>query len=77
MNFIKYQNEKFLSRAKKPVVVLGSGVFERKDGAALLSLANRLSDKLRAQAGGDWRVFNVLQRVIYNQTFFIKLIKFD
>jgi NADH dehydrogenase (ubiquinone) Fe-S protein 1 len=53
---------KFLSRAKKPVVVLGSGVFERKDGAALLSLANRLSDKLRAQAGGDWRVFNVLQR---------------
>ncbi|CAF0833742.1 unnamed protein product [Brachionus calyciflorus] len=60
----KHEYSKFLAKAKKPLIVLGSAALQRKDGDALLNLATRLSEKLRTQNGcpNDWRVFNVLHR---------------
>ncbi|KAJ4443327.1 NADH dehydrogenase Fe-S protein subunit 1 ndufs1 [Periplaneta americana] len=47
--------------AKRPMLVLGSDQLEREDGAAILSLAQKIAS---AKAGGDgWKVLNVLHRV--------------
>jgi len=54
---------KALLHAKRPVIVLGSAVFQqRADAAALFSLTSRLAEKLRASSGVDRAVFNVLHR---------------
>jgi hypothetical protein len=46
---------------------LGSGALQRKDNYALLSAASQLAHKLRANVDSeDWRVFNILHRVILN-----------
>lgn len=52
---------KTFKAAKRPMVILGSSMLQRADGAALLSAVSSLAQK--AQAGGDWRVLNVLHRV--------------
>lgn len=53
-----------LSKAKRPMIVIGSEALQREDGAALQSLVQELSDKL-AQSCEDstWKVYNVLHKV--------------
>jgi hypothetical protein len=67
-----------LTQSKRPVIVLGSGVFERQDGAAVFSLASRLAEKLREQSGKDgWRVFNILQRVNRSKADFVHFLEIN
>lgn len=56
---------KVLNSAKRPVIVIGSGAFQRKDGAAIFQLTQRIAHNARvaSNVGHDWRVLNVLQRV--------------
>ncbi|XP_063721707.1 NADH-ubiquinone oxidoreductase 75 kDa subunit, mitochondrial-like [Symsagittifera roscoffensis] len=55
---------KRLQNAKKPLVVLGSGLFERKDSDYIMKLATQLCLKYTPKdSGHSWKVFNVLHRV--------------
>lgn len=53
-----------LAKAKRPIIVLGSGALQRGDNAALFSVVSQLAQKIRVQSGcgEDWRVFNILHR---------------
>lgn len=53
-----------LKEAKKPMIILGSDVFEREDGAGIHSCVSSLAQNLRSnlQDGDDWKVFNVLHK---------------
>lgn len=53
---------KKLASAKKPMVVLGSGMLQRADGPSILSLVQRIA-KTATGAPPDWKVLNVLHRV--------------
>jgi hypothetical protein len=62
----KHAFSKTLSAAKRPLVILGSAMFERPDGTSIYANAAQLSEKLRDVASKEdkeWRVFNVLHRV--------------
>jgi len=61
----KHPFAKALASAKKPMVVLGSVVLQRQDGAALHSVVSTIAQNARTAAGctEDWRVLNVLHRV--------------
>ncbi|CAG9857793.1 unnamed protein product [Phyllotreta striolata] len=50
-----------LKRAKKPLIIIGAELLERKDGGALLSTVQNLSTKLNSNE--DWKVLNVLHKV--------------
>ncbi|XP_055959194.1 NADH-ubiquinone oxidoreductase 75 kDa subunit, mitochondrial [Patella vulgata] len=54
-----------LSSAKKPMIVVGSAILQRSDGAALHAAASQLAQNLRVKSGcgEDWKVLNVLHRV--------------
>nr|XP_054768057.1 NADH-ubiquinone oxidoreductase 75 kDa subunit, mitochondrial-like [Lytechinus pictus] len=56
---------KTLKAAKNPMIVVGSGAFQRSDGAAIHAAVTSLAQAVRASSGApqDWRVLNVLQRV--------------
>jgi hypothetical protein len=57
-----------LSGAKRPLVILGSAMFERSDATSIYTSAAQLSEKLRdvsSKENKDWRVFNVLHRVYF------------
>ena len=56
---------KVLNGAARPVIVIGSGILQGADGAALYSLAQIVAQNARAasQVSHDWRVLNVLHRV--------------
>lgn len=56
---------KVLNGAARPAIIVGSGAFQRTDGAALYQLAQQIAHNARAssKAGHDWRVLNVLHRV--------------
>ena len=58
---------KVLAKAKRPVIILGSTALQRPDGTALFSVVSQLAEKTRAQAGvsSDWKVLNILHRVIF------------
>jgi NADH-quinone oxidoreductase subunit G len=57
---------KVLSDAKRPMIVLGSGVLARKDGAAILNLAAKIAGDTGmigpagTHADGGWNGFNIL-----------------
>src|SRR6266567_2003249 len=57
---------KVLTEAKRPMIVLGSGVLTRKDGAAILNLAARIArdtgmiGPAGTHAEGGWNGFNIL-----------------
>jgi len=53
---------KRLQGAKKPLVVLGSSLFERKDSEYIMKLATQLCLKYQPK-DHSWKVFNVLHRV--------------
>jgi NADH-quinone oxidoreductase subunit G len=57
---------KVLTEAKRPMIVLGSGVLTRKDGAAILNLAAKIArdtgmiGPAGTHAEGGWNGFNIL-----------------
>ncbi|CAF0992824.1 unnamed protein product [Rotaria magnacalcarata] len=61
----KHAFSKILNGAKRPLVILGSAMFERPDAASVYASAAQLSEKLRdvaVKADKEWRVFSVLHR---------------
>ncbi|CAF2870643.1 unnamed protein product [Rotaria sp. Silwood2] len=61
----KHAFSKTLNGAKRPLVILGSAMFERPDATSIYASAAQLSEKLRdvsAKEDKEWRVFNVLHR---------------
>jgi len=54
-----------LSGAKKPMIIVGSAMLQRPDGAAIHAAVSTLAQNVRAQSGcgDDWKVLNVLHRV--------------
>ena len=61
----KHAFSKVLNGAARPAIVIGSGMLQRSDGAAVLQLAQRIAQNARvaSKIGHDWRVLNVLHRV--------------
>jgi len=61
----KHPFAKVLGGAKRPMVVLGSGMLQRPDGAALHAAVSFIALNARnaAGCGEDWRVLNILHRV--------------
>uniref|UniRef100_UPI00398E5043 NADH-ubiquinone oxidoreductase 75 kDa subunit, mitochondrial n=1 Tax=Pristiophorus japonicus TaxID=55135 RepID=UPI00398E5043 len=61
----KHPFSQVLSKAKKPMVVVGSSILQRSDGAAIHAAVSTIALNARAgsEVGGDWKVLNVLQRV--------------
>ncbi|KAJ3089254.1 NADH dehydrogenase (ubiquinone) 78K chain precursor, 5-prime end, partial [Phlyctochytrium bullatum] len=51
-----------LQQAKRPLILVGSSVLEREDSLAVLSLAAKLSQKLKKTAEPGWVPYNVLHR---------------
>lgn len=53
-----------LAEAKRPVVVVGSSVLQREDGAAVMAAVATISQNARnsSQVDGGWKVLNVLHR---------------
>ncbi|XP_046350051.1 NADH-ubiquinone oxidoreductase 75 kDa subunit, mitochondrial-like [Haliotis rufescens] len=54
-----------LNAAKKPIIVVGSGLLQREDGAAIHAAVSTLAESVRSSCGcgPDWKVLNVLHRV--------------
>lgn len=54
-----------LKQARCPIVIVGSSLLQRPDGAALHKLVAQLAENTRAakQCAPDWKVLNVLHRV--------------
>ncbi|XP_068184990.1 NADH-ubiquinone oxidoreductase 75 kDa subunit, mitochondrial-like [Antennarius striatus] len=54
-----------LTKAKHPVVVVGSSCLQREDGAAIMAAVSTIAQKARISSGveGTWKVLNVLHRV--------------
>jgi len=50
-----------LAAAKRPLVIAGSGLYTRADGAALMALAGRVAQTALTGADAGWQPFNVLQ----------------
>lgn len=61
----KHPYSKTLAGAKKPMIVVGSSILQRADGAAVHGAVAQLAQSLRAQSGcgEEWKVLNVLHRV--------------
>ena len=57
--------EKLLS-AKRPMIVVGSEALQQKDGAYVQKLVQQLALKLsKGCDDSEWKVYNVLQKVIH------------
>ncbi|XP_060910498.1 NADH-ubiquinone oxidoreductase 75 kDa subunit, mitochondrial-like [Labrus mixtus] len=54
-----------LSKAKHPVVVVGSSCLQREDGAAIMAAVSTIAQNTRVSSGVEetWKVLNVLHRV--------------
>ena len=52
-----------LTKAKKPMVIVGSKVLERPDAKAVLGLVGQLTEKIQAFNQEGWNGFNILHRV--------------
>ncbi|KAM8933591.1 NADH-ubiquinone oxidoreductase 75 kDa subunit, mitochondrial [Pelodytes ibericus] len=61
----KHPFSKVLSQAKKPMVVVGSGALQRKDGAAIHAAVSAIAQNARTSSGvgEEWKVLNILHRV--------------
>jgi NADH dehydrogenase (ubiquinone) Fe-S protein 1 len=66
-----------LAKAKKPLIIVGPSVFERKDTPSTLKNISSLASKLGKSALPEWKsIFNVLQKVLfYNYFSLIELIR--
>ncbi|XP_055341811.1 NADH-ubiquinone oxidoreductase 75 kDa subunit, mitochondrial-like [Paramacrobiotus metropolitanus] len=63
----KHKFSEVLSKAKKPMLIVGSASLQGADGAALLANSMVLANRLRSKSSGgnlndDWKVLNVLHR---------------
>ena len=60
-------------KAKKPMVIVGSEMFEREDAAgihaAVASIAQKARVRSQSETGEDWKVLNVLHKVGCNVRF--------
>ncbi|CAL8344766.1 unnamed protein product [Boreogadus saida] len=54
-----------LAEAKRPMVIVGSSVFQREDAAAVMGAVASISQNARnnGEVDGSWKVLNVLHRV--------------
>ncbi|XP_059823316.1 NADH-ubiquinone oxidoreductase 75 kDa subunit, mitochondrial [Hypanus sabinus] len=61
----KHPFSEVLNKAKKPMVVLGSSILQRRDGAAIHTAVSTIAQNARVGSGAPdtWKVLNVLQRV--------------
>jgi NADH dehydrogenase (ubiquinone) Fe-S protein 1 len=59
----KHEFYKKLVSAKKPLILVGSGVFERTDAVGILGSVAHLVEKLKKKVDPTWSIYNVLQRV--------------
>ncbi|KAM4698502.1 NADH-ubiquinone oxidoreductase 75 kDa subunit, mitochondrial [Rhinophrynus dorsalis] len=61
----KHPFSKTLAQAKKPMVVVGSGALQRKDGAAIHAAISAIAQNARTSSGvpEEWKVLNILHRV--------------
>ncbi|XP_072434696.1 NADH-ubiquinone oxidoreductase 75 kDa subunit, mitochondrial [Chiloscyllium punctatum] len=61
----KHPFSQVLNKARKPMVVVGSSILQRRDGAAIHAAVSTIAQNARAgsEVGDNWRVLNVLQRV--------------
>ncbi|KAK2710630.1 NADH-ubiquinone oxidoreductase 75 kDa subunit, mitochondrial-like [Artemia franciscana] len=61
----KHSFSKKLAAAKRPLIIVGSTVLQRKDGAAIYTTVQKLSHQLRvkSEVDNDWKILNVLHRV--------------
>ncbi|XP_048341354.1 NADH-ubiquinone oxidoreductase 75 kDa subunit, mitochondrial [Sphaerodactylus townsendi] len=61
----KHPFSEILNQAKKPMVVVGSAVLQRGDGAAIHSAISAIAQNARTKsgAGAEWKVLNILHRV--------------
>ncbi|KAI9015171.1 G subunit of NADH dehydrogenase, partial [Gaertneriomyces semiglobifer] len=53
---------KTLKSAKRPIIMVGSAVLERPDGAAILASVSKLVDQLKKSAESGHQIYNLLQR---------------
>lgn len=61
----KHPFSQVLNQAKKPMVVVGSSILQRIDGAAIHAAVSTIAQNARVGSGimDNWKVLNVLQRV--------------
>lgn len=61
----KHAFSKTLAQAKNPMVVVGSAILQRDDGASIYKAVATIAQNARVQSGcgEDWKVLNVLHRV--------------
>ncbi|XP_072117391.1 NADH-ubiquinone oxidoreductase 75 kDa subunit, mitochondrial [Mobula birostris] len=61
----KHPFSEVLNKAEKPMVVLGSSILQRRDGAAIHTTVSTIAQNARVGSGAPdtWKVLNVLQRV--------------
>lgn len=61
----KHAFSKTLAQAKNPMVVVGSAILQRNDGASIYKAVATIAQNARVQSGcgEDWKVLNVLHRV--------------
>ena len=54
-----------LLKAKRPIIVLGTGCLQRKDGQQILDFVRTMCAKLRAagSVSSDWQLLSVMHRV--------------
>eukprot|EP00842_Homolaphlyctis_polyrhiza_P003940 jgi/Hompol1/4547/HPOL_000103-RA len=53
---------KKLKAAKRPLVLIGSGIFDRADAPEALAALSKLTSALQSKAEAGWSVYNVLHR---------------
>ncbi|KAL3984932.1 NADH dehydrogenase (quinone) G subunit [Acanthocheilonema viteae] len=58
----KTEFAKRLQKAKRPMIVIGSGALQGKHGAALLGKIQLFAEKLRSKTGKTVKIVNILQR---------------
>ncbi|XP_028401079.1 NADH-ubiquinone oxidoreductase 75 kDa subunit, mitochondrial-like [Dendronephthya gigantea] len=61
----KHPFSKVLSNAKRPMVIVGSSILQRQDGASIYDLVFSLANKLKASqhVSSDWRTLNIMHRM--------------
>lgn len=59
----KHEFAKRLASAKNPIIVVGSVVLQRQDGASIHCAASQIAQKLQSGRTDNWKIFNVLHRV--------------
>ena len=56
---------KTLLNAKKPLILVGSSVYDRSDASAILSSLATVVEKIQKNTESNWTILNVLQRVFF------------